>query len=200
MSVRVAVMVVCMVAFANAEERQKAQPKKSEIRDQASALLKQEATAKSASTRLATTLELVDFARRIKSDSRYTTSPLLQKTFGRVAARLRSIKRRTLTRRRRGGKKPATIPIEPKVLAQLNAAANAIPRANPNGANVPAGPADFGRDLVALIQATISPSSWDVNGGHSSIRYWRPGMALVVRAPQGVHSQVSPLLGQLRAN
>lgn len=200
MSVRIAVLFACLVAVTDAQEPKNAQPTKSQIRDQASALLKLEAIAKSESTRLGTTLELVALAGQIRADERFTTSPLLKKTLRRITARLRTIKKRTIARSRRGEKNPATISIEPKVLAQLNAAVNAMPRPNPNRANVAAVPVDFGPDLVALIQATIAPSSWDVNGGYSTVQYWRPGMALVVRAPQGVHSQVSPLLGQLRAN
>jgi len=60
-------------------------------------------------------------------------------------------------------------------------------------------PADDGQDLVELIQATISPEIWDVNGGAASIYYFRPLHALVVRAPGGVHGQSADALKQLRA-
>jgi hypothetical protein len=58
--------------------------------------------------------------------------------------------------------------------------------------------ADHGEALVELIQKTISPSSWDVNGGLGSMYYWRPGRALVVRATDEVHGQVGDVLNQLQ--
>ncbi len=56
---------------------------------------------------------------------------------------------------------------------------------------------DAGEELVDLIQKTISPASWDINGGPGSIQYWRPGHALVVRASEKVHEEIGGLLGQL---
>ena len=41
---------------------------------------------------------------------------------------------------------------------------------------------DFGPELVELIQQTISPATWDVNGGSSSIIYFAPRQVLVVSA------------------
>lgn len=64
-----------------------------------------------------------------------------------------------------------------------------------NGTN--AYPPDYGEDLVALIQKTISPSSWDINGGPGSIQYWRPGHALVVRASEAVHEEIGGVMDQL---
>jgi hypothetical protein len=58
--------------------------------------------------------------------------------------------------------------------------------------------ADNGADLVQLIQTVIAPRTWDVNGGPSSIVYYRNLQALVVRAPSDVHSRVGNTLGQLR--
>jgi hypothetical protein len=56
---------------------------------------------------------------------------------------------------------------------------------------------DAGDDLVELIQKTISPGSWDRNGGPGSIYYWRPGRAIVVSAGGDVHDQVGDLLEQM---
>lgn len=58
--------------------------------------------------------------------------------------------------------------------------------------------ADNGQALVELIQATISPASWDVNGGQSTIVYYAPRQALVVRAPAEVHSRTRRLLRDMR--
>lgn len=57
---------------------------------------------------------------------------------------------------------------------------------------------DNGPALVALIQRTISPGAWDVNGGEGTIQYYRPLRVLVIRAPGGVHDNVGGVLGGLR--
>jgi hypothetical protein len=56
---------------------------------------------------------------------------------------------------------------------------------------------DYGPSLVELIQNTISPESWDVNGGAGSIYYWRGQRALVVRATGDVHDAIGGVLEQL---
>ncbi|HEV7281707.1 MAG TPA: hypothetical protein VGN57_16005 [Pirellulaceae bacterium] len=57
---------------------------------------------------------------------------------------------------------------------------------------------DYGTALVDLITSTISPESWAVNGGASTIRYYAPLQALVVSAPSEVHPQIGGLLGAMR--
>ena len=61
------------------------------------------------------------------------------------------------------------------------------------------GPADYdhGQELVDLIQKTISPGSWDINGGPGSIYYWRPGRAIVVRQTDEVHGRLGDVLQQM---
>ncbi len=97
---------------------------------------------------------------------------------------------------RRDRRRPQEIKIDVHTLAQLNAAVGgaAAPQGRNAGRNFP----DYGPLLVQLIQDTISPSSWDVNGGKSTIVYYRLGRALVVRAPQSLHGAIGPLLGQLQ--
>ena len=56
---------------------------------------------------------------------------------------------------------------------------------------------DYGPQLVELIQRTIAPMSWDVNGGPGSIYYWQPGRALVVRQTGETHNDIGNLLRQL---
>jgi hypothetical protein len=56
---------------------------------------------------------------------------------------------------------------------------------------------DYGPQLVDLIQRTIAPQTWDVNGGLGTIYYWRPGRALVVRQTDDVHDQIGGLLQQM---
>ncbi len=57
--------------------------------------------------------------------------------------------------------------------------------------------ADYGQALVDLIQRTIAPSTWEVNGGLGSIYYWQPGRALVIRQTGDVHEQLGDALDQL---
>jgi hypothetical protein len=58
--------------------------------------------------------------------------------------------------------------------------------------------ADNGQELIDLIQHTIRPDYWDTVGGPGSIFYFRPLMALVVRASSEVHGNVGGLVDQLR--
>ncbi|MCA9271209.1 MAG: hypothetical protein KDA41_22155, partial [Planctomycetales bacterium] len=57
---------------------------------------------------------------------------------------------------------------------------------------------DYGEALVELIQATISPKHWDVNGGPGSIVYWPTLHVLVVRASGDTHGHVGGLFDGLR--
>ncbi|MEX0718462.1 MAG: hypothetical protein WD066_17850 [Planctomycetaceae bacterium] len=53
-------------------------------------------------------------------------------------------------------------------------------------------------ELIDLIETTVAPDTWAVNGGQGTISYWRPGMALVIRQTGEVHHQIGGTLGQLR--
>ena len=55
-----------------------------------------------------------------------------------------------------------------------------------------------GRELVELIQHTINPDSWDVNGGPGTIFYYAPLQCLVVRASTEVHENLGGVVGALR--
>jgi len=57
---------------------------------------------------------------------------------------------------------------------------------------------DSSQELIDLIQATIAPESWDINGGLGSIRYYRPGRAMVISNTEEVHGEVNDVLDQLR--
>lgn len=78
------------------------------------------------------------------------------------------------------------------VLAQQAPPAAAAQPANPQP------PADHSRELVEVIQDTISPETWDTRGGLGVIRYWAPGQALIVRQTGEVHEQLGQLLNDLR--
>lgn len=73
-------------------------------------------------------------------------------------------------------------------------------RTAPPGRASFAGPADTAEAmrLIDLIQTTIAPESWDVNGGRGSIGYYSPLQALVVRQTGEVHHELGGLLEQLR--
>lgn len=57
---------------------------------------------------------------------------------------------------------------------------------------------DYGQELVELIQETVVPGSWDVNGGAGTIYYWRPGRAIVVRQRGDVHEGIADVLRQMQ--
>lgn len=59
------------------------------------------------------------------------------------------------------------------------------------------GPADHGQELVELIQATIAPTTWDINGGNGTIFYFHPRRVLVVRQTGEVHDQLHNLIKDL---
>jgi hypothetical protein len=46
------------------------------------------------------------------------------------------------------------------------------------------------QQLIDLIESTIEPESWDVNGGPGTIRYYSPLHVLVIRNSQRVHEQI----------
>jgi hypothetical protein len=60
------------------------------------------------------------------------------------------------------------------------------------------GPQDEGQALVDLIEATIAPETWDVNGGPGVIRYWPAWHVLVVRQTDDVHEQIGGIVHGLR--
>jgi hypothetical protein len=57
---------------------------------------------------------------------------------------------------------------------------------------------DDGRQLVELIQQTIAPSSWDVNGGPGTVMYYPPLRVLVIRQTGETHGVIGDVLGGLR--
>jgi len=59
-------------------------------------------------------------------------------------------------------------------------------------------PQDDGQALVELIQATIAPQSWDVNGGQGTVKYWPAWHVLVVRQTDDVHEQIGGAIHGLR--
>jgi hypothetical protein len=115
---------------------------------------------------------------------------------------------------------PAEVP--PAALAQVpanraaapaNAPPNRAPaRPNPGaafgpGAQTAAGASAWdamtsqnAQQLIDLIQTTIAPASWDVNGGPGTIVYFAPRQVLVVRQTGDVQDRVGAAIRGLRGN
>jgi hypothetical protein len=60
------------------------------------------------------------------------------------------------------------------------------------------GTADYGEELVELIERTIAPETWESAGGNGSIYYFYPLKVLVIRQTGEVHGHTSGLLDGLR--
>jgi hypothetical protein len=164
-------------------------------------------------------MRLVDLYLEMAGHPQRDTSPLLNDLGQQVRIRLQTVRHRV--ERRIGDKnpktkktaKPATVAAEPDdhVLAQQVPPAGAAgAAANQRGgaaqgaavavAPTPvARPTDFGPELVELIEAVVSPSTWRINGGNGAVVYYSPLHVLVVSAPDDVHAQVGSALQQLNA-
>jgi len=70
--------------------------------------------------------------------------------------------------------------------------------ARPGSLNGPGAAGGRGQELIRLIQTTIAPDSWDINGGNGSIFFYSRLNALIIRQTDGVHRQVGTTLEQLR--
>jgi hypothetical protein len=189
-----------------------AQPSRSitAIRLDASKALRAEAIARRAGDSTNEVLRLVELYREMATHPERATSDSLKQLGMQVESRLRTVRekiQRTASAQHRLAKKsdsPRKFARSPRVLAQQAAppAAGQGAAANPAAANPPtsAQSADFGLELVELIQATVSPATWDINGGPGAIVYYSPLRVLVVNAPSDVHEKVGGAVGQLRAS
>jgi hypothetical protein len=54
------------------------------------------------------------------------------------------------------------------------------------------------QSLIELIERTIEPDFWDVNGGPGAIVYYPPLQCLVIRATSEVHGKIGGVLGGVR--
>lgn len=74
------------------------------------------------------------------------------------------------------------------------------------GNNLGGGPAalaldaDASQELIDVIQQTIAPQSWDVNGGEGVAIFFAPKGALIVRQTEEVHSGLFDVVNHLRRN
>lgn len=161
-----------------------------------------EATAESAADHELAVIELTRLYSELLSDARLRVSPTLNQYRVKIRARLMKILReleirinRNLPSKYHSNSDKLQSALERHLAAgtqQLGGARQFIaPRA---GANLP----DYGPRLVSLIQRTISPQFWEVNGGPGVIIYYPPLRVLVVRATSQIHGQIRDLNNRLR--
>lgn len=160
--------------------------------------------------------DLVNVHKDLVSDPRFGRSDVLQGYRRRVAAKLRQAKKdieRELKKRQLSkvvslseARNPLTDDWVARVVSdQLSLVGNTlggpsrlVDEVTRRGGFAAAGVLDFGPALVQLIQSTISPQTWDVNGGPGTIIYYRPLFLMVVRAPLQTQEDVGDVLGALR--
>lgn len=187
-----------------------------EIHRQISALCQRDSLAKSDQERATAAYDMTVLYREILDDPRLPTSNTLKEYKGRLWSRLTRVKKDAQAKIRREAKSRDKVDLaDEAVLASLNATtqsladqltlvgwtmggpAGVLSQTGAAGGGV--GPPDFGPDLVDLIQRTIQPEFWDVNGGPGTIVYYRPLHCLVVRATSEVHHRLGGTIGALRA-
>jgi len=189
------------------------------IRTDVSDALRAEATTRKSGDNTPQVMRLVDLYLEMAGHPQRDTSPLINDLGQQVRIRLQSVRDRVERRladknpKAKKTAKPATVATEQDdhVLAQQVPQAGAAgAAANQRGAagqgavvavapTTVARPTDFGPELVELIEAVISPSTWRINGGNGAVVYYSPLHVLVVSAPDDVHAQVGGVLRQLNA-
>jgi hypothetical protein len=170
-----------------------------------SAALKGESLAQTTSEKAQWAHRLIAIHSEITSDPRFAENEWLQNQRGKVWSRLLQIRdelKRYLAKQKR-------IPLSPQ-LQESREISDILAAHYDFSGQMAGGPTlmmargggaislDYGDELVELIQNTINPATWDVNGGQGTIVYYRPCMALVVRASSSVHEELGGLLGEIR--
>lgn len=161
-----------------------------------------EATAKTSKHHEIAVVELARLYGELASDPRIRLSPTLNQYRVKVRARLMRVLRELelrLSRKLRPPDRSTSDRLQSTLQRHLEATSRSAggagaflgPRA---GANSP----DYGPYLIALIQRTIAPEHWKLNGGPGTIVYYPPLRLLVVRATSEVHSQILDLNNKLR--
>ncbi|MBA61026.1 MAG: hypothetical protein CMJ76_01555 [Planctomycetaceae bacterium] len=160
-----------------------------------------EATADTSSDHELAVIELARLYTELASDPRIVLSPTLNqyrvKLRGRLMKILRELEIR-ITRKLMPFDRSTSDRLQSALERHLAAGADftggarhfLAPRA---GAGMP----DYGPHLVALIQRTIAPEFWDINGGPGVIVYYPPLRLLVVRATSQVHGRIRNLNNML---
>jgi hypothetical protein len=209
--------LVCLALFAAdpAATNPKAEPRSFHaIQAEISDLLKREAKAGQDDTaRAALVCRMCELHGEIVADERYAKSDTLQEYRVRLWSRLRRVQtdiKRQLAKSADKGDQPIAAsqeqPVDPAAVVagdSLAATLDLLDQAQGGPGYLMAfggraGPADYGAELVDLIERTINPAFWETNGGPGSIVYYAPLRCLVVRATSEMHGNVGGLLGGLR--
>jgi hypothetical protein len=217
------VVVACTATLVNAETPQTKskpdvatkQPARSltAIQTDVRATLTAEAKSRRDGNGVPQILRLVDLYLEMATHPKRDKSAMLDELGQQVRSRLVTIRdriNRQFTDAKRADKShkassAATAPQENRVLAQQVPAQNAGNARQGVGQGMAvtgiqraAGlPADMGPELVELIEATISPATWNINGGPGAIVYYAPLHVFVVAAPQNVHEEIAGVIRQL---
>jgi hypothetical protein len=194
------------------------------IQAEISDLLKREAQAKTPANRSEIVQRMCALHREILRDERYTTSDTLADYRIRLWSRLRRVQAELKRQLARSGNKSdraaaadegTLAPPDELSLAAAESLATSLSMldqsqggpgflmgsaGSAHGAfGGGAGSGDWGDELVDLIEQTINPAFWDVNGGPGTIVYYAPLRCIVVRATSEMHGSVGGILGGLRA-
>jgi hypothetical protein len=186
-------------------------------------IMKREALAKSNSEKAAAICDLCTLYRELARDSRLELSDTLKEYKGTIRNRLvrskSDIKAYLAREKRTAPKIKKQADGQELVASQAQSASQSLADqmalvssslggpakvfSNAAAGQQPAGGfgggmADYGSDLVNLIERTIAPDTWENNGGNGSIVYYPGLMALVVRATSEVHNDTGALLDNLR--
>ena len=179
-----------------------------EIEQDMRLLLKLEATASTEAERVATIYEMLPLYREIASDPRRLASPTLERYRIQLRSRLMQIQarlKRKLAREKSGPPRPVSLAeattdaiIDQMSLVGASAGGPSQLFSSRGAFGGAAVRPDYGLALVDLIQTTIQPDSWDVNGGPGTIVYYAPLHALVVRATSEVHHKIGGAVKVIR--
>jgi hypothetical protein len=185
-----------------------------QIENDMSAALRAETHAKTPEARAAAVRKLCELYGELTADPRLEASDVLKSYRAKLWSRMTRIKRELEQRlARQSGGPSGRAPSEAEAQAIQDAATSLASQMSyssytlggPSYVLAHSGAAfgggtvsDHAQELIDLIQRTISPQSWDVNGGQGSMFYYRPLMALVVRTTSEVHGDVGGLLEALR--
>jgi hypothetical protein len=196
-------------ATAEAEQPRRYHEINNDIRD----ALRTEALAEGEHQRAAAVRKMCDLYRELAEDPRLESSDTLKSYKAKLWSRMTRVKRdlqRQLAREGKSVQLPEDEAEEEAIKAATRSLASQMSYLSytmggptyvleQTGGAFGGGTAnDHGQELIDLIERTIQPDFWDTAGGPGSMFYYRPLMALVVRATSEVHGNVGGLLDALR--
>lgn len=187
-TVAACVAVIGLTAVATA---QAPKPPLAAARAEVETALRMEARATGFTDRAAAVRRLVAVHESLATDHRLATTAAAAGLRKRVATRLSLVRDRL--------RPLADDPTAPAESSPSETAAGPLSSPVLSQAGAEGGRQAEARVLIDLIEATIHPEVWDVQGGPCRIRYFPNGQGIVVRATQEVHEDLGRLLRQLRA-